>query len=138
MKFRIACLMFALAASVALVGCDTTKAPGAGEPEMLSDARYPQVAALEGLTDYLSVDKPIVTAAEGNKPMTVVVPVRLRSDQQVNAQYRFMFLGENGAPIGTQPEWQFEKLPARTQVFLAGASLDPAAVDWRLEIRPAR
>lgn len=136
MKLATACLAAALLATSLMVGCDTTRPPGAATPDPLSAAAYPQIAALGRLDDYLSFDKPVVTTAP-ESPMTVVTPVRLRSDEEVSAQYRYIFFDKSGAPLRQQAEWRFITLPSRSQVFLRGTSFEPAA-DWRLEIRPAR
>lgn len=118
-------------------GCDTVKAPGAATPDPVSAAAYPQVTALEGLGDYVSMDKPIVTQ-DGKRPLLVVVPVRLRSDREVNAQYRFRFFDDRGRPVHPEMEWRYQVLPARAQIFLEASAPDLSATQWRLDIRPAR
>ena len=120
-----------------LTACDTTKAPGAAGPDPLPEAAYPQVAALEGLGDYLSSGKPVIRHGNDQTPMSVEVPVRLRSDQSVSAQYRFIFFDERDTPLRPIMQWRFVPLPPRSQVYLHGQATHPAAVDWRLEIRPA-
>lgn len=136
---RIATPLLALALALA-AGCrgpNTAQAPDPATPDPVSAAAYPQIVALEDLGDYVSTDRPIVTRAPG-QPLSVVVPVRLRSDREVSAQYRFIFFDDAGRPTRQQQEWRFTTLPARSQIFLEGAALDPQAQDWRLEIRPAR
>ena len=120
-----------------LAACDTTKAPGAAGPDPLPESAYPQVAALEGLGDYISSSKPVVRYGSDQAPMSVEVPVRLRSDKSVSAQYRFIFFDDRGTPLRPVMAWRFETLPPRSQVYLRGQATDPAAVAWRLEIRPA-
>lgn len=126
-----------MAAVLALAACDTTRAPGAAGPDPLPEGAYPQVAALEGFGRYMSSSPPVIDRGDDQTPMKVEVPVRLRSDQQRSAQYRFIFFDDRGAPLRPIMQWRFETLPPRSQVYLRGQATDPAAVDWRLEIRPA-
>ena len=41
-------------------------------------------------------------------------------------------------PLNENPDWRFLKLPSRNQRFLSGFAREQSAVDWRLEIRPAK
>ncbi len=119
-----------------LGACDAVKAPGAAKPDPLPSAAYPQIVAAEGLSDYIVYDTPKVSTT---KPMEVTVPVRgLTDNQEVNLQYRFSFFDQNGVPLNENPDWRFIKLPSRNQRFLNGFAREQSAVDWRLEIRPAR
>ncbi len=56
----------------------------------------------------------------------------------MNAQYRFIFLDANGVSVGEPMDWRFMVLPPRLQVFMEGVATDSRAVDWRLEVRPAK
>lgn len=121
---------------VAAAGCQSTAPPGAG-PDPVSAAAYPPVIAQRGLGKFLVAAKPVVTRSDSGA-MTVTVPVRIQRSRDVDAQYRFLFFDDAGRPLRPQMDWQYKTLPGRTQVFLEGTALDPAALDWRLEIRPAR
>lgn len=119
-----------------LVACDTVKAPGAAKPDPLPSAAYPQIVAAEGLSGFIAYDAPKVSVT---KPMEVTVPVRALTDNQdVNIQYRFSFFDQNGVPLNENPDWRYLKLPSRNQRFLSGFAREQSAVDWRLEIRPAK
>lgn len=120
-----------------LAGCDTTKAPGEAQADPLLRAMYPKVAALEGLEDYLVFSEPSVELGSG-RPLSVSVPIRARTDEQLNIQYRFEFFDRDGRPVQPAMDWRYLLLPGRAQRFLQGAALDTSAVDWRLEVRPAR
>ena len=126
-----------LVAGCLLPGCDTTKAPHAVTPDPLPEVQYPQIATEGDLGKFLSYGRPIVRNEPGT-PMAVTVPIRLRDNKAVNAQYRFTFLAEDGGPIGDARDWRFMVLPPRLQVFMEGQSDTLGAVDWRLEIRPAK
>lgn len=71
--------------------------------------------------------------------MAVVVPVRLAYDDPNGyyIQYKFTFLDQYGKPIAAQTEWRMEQLTPRVEKILTGTALD-AAMDWRLEIKPAK
>ena len=120
-----------------LAGCDTTKAPGAAGPDPLPATAYPKVAALEGLGDYLYSGKPVVDHGDGDAPLEVTVPLRLASDKAVRAQYRFIFFDEKGEPLRPRMNWRYQGLQPRAETFVSASATDPAAVDWRLEVRPA-
>ena len=125
-----------LATPILLGACDPVKAPGAAKADPLPSAAYPQIVAAEGLSGYIAYDAPKVSAT---KPMEVTVPVRALTDNQdLNIQYRFSFFDENGVPLNDNPDWRFLKLPSRNQRFLSGFAREQSAVDWRLEIRPAK
>lgn len=121
-----------------LAGCDTVRAPGAAGPDPISDAAYPQVVALEGLGRYLSSSEPAIEGGDGERPMHVAVPVRLRSNRNIAVQYRFTFFDENRVPLQPRQSWRYKELMPRAQEPFEGTATDLAAADWRLEIRPAR
>ena len=135
---RLTPLAVLFTAAFALTACNTiSKPPHAVKPDTVSEARYPQIATEGNLGNHLSYAKPIVRM-DGQTPMRVTVPIRLRDDKPVNAQYRFTFLAADGAPVGPPMDWRFMVLPPRLQVFMEGSAASPQAVDWRLEIRPAK
>ena len=119
-------------------GCDTVRAPGAAGPDPISDAAYPQVVALEGLGRYLSSSEPALEGGDGEKPMHVAVPVRLRSDREIAVQYRFTFFDENRVPLQPRQGWRYKEMMPRAQEPFEGTATSMEARDWRLEIRPAR
>ena len=81
-----------LAVPLALTACSTIdKPPHAVKPDNVSGVRYPQIATEGNLGNHLSYAKPIVRS-DGQTPMSVTVPIRLRDNQSANAQYRFTFL----------------------------------------------
>jgi len=135
--------MFALIPSLLVVfvitGCSQVvdEPPHAVKPDNVSEAQYPQIATEGNLANHLSYAKPIVRD-DGPTPIRVTVPIRLRDNKPVNAQYRFTFLGADGAPADQPMDWRFMVLPPRLQVFMEGSALSNEAVDWRLEIRPAK
>lgn len=122
---------------IGLSGCgDARKPPGRAERDVLHEDLYPQVAATEGLDEYLVVSR--VTKSD-TEPLQVTVGMRnLTNDDEHYVEYRFFFFDENGKPLQNNPDWHYFTVPARTEFFLTGTALDRGATDWRLEIRPAR
>lgn len=109
---------------------------GLGEQTDNGRREYPQVTVEYGLRNYISIGEP---AVEKGEVLKVTVPTRLLAnrDDQSRIQYRFMFFKENGTPLRDQPDWRYQLLDAKQQVFLSATSTDTAA-DWRLEIRSNR
>jgi len=134
---RLTLLAGLIAIAGTLPACNTVKAPHAAKPDPISEVMYPQIATQGNLGNVLSYAKPIVREQPG-APMAVTVPIRLRDDKPVNAQYRYTFLGADGGPVGGTQDWRFMVLPPRLQVFMEGLADSQEAVDWRLEIRPAQ
>lgn len=114
-----------------------SKPPRAGRSDPLMTENYPRIVAEQGLDKYLYFSAPTTIRTAG-QPLSVSVPVRLGRDDEFNVQYRFEFFDAAGQPLQTEPQWKYERLPARTQVFLEGAALDNTAQSWRLIVRPAR
>lgn len=129
-------LALALGLVLAAAACQST-APPAADPDPVSEAAYPPVVAQGDLHDKLVYAKATVERTASGA-MRVNVPVRSLLQKDVRAQYRFVFLDDRGQPVRPEMDWQYKQLPSRTQVFLEGVAMQPDAVDWRLEVRPAR
>lgn len=130
-----AALLFAM---LPLAACDTTKAPGEGRADPILRENYPRIVALQDLDRYLAFSPADVQDAGGTKPLSISVPVRVKSDEDFHVQYRYEFFDKSGRPIRPEMEWRYLKMPARAQVFMEGAALDTHATDWRLVVRPSR
>ncbi len=135
----------ATAVSIFLVvasACDSTPnpgGPGSAQVDPLPGEQYPKIEAAEGLSRYLAFSGLKEYHATDTKPMWLTVAVRaMTQHQELNIQYRFFFFDKDNVPLKTEPDWQFARLPSRSQVFLQGHAMDRNAVDWRLQIRPAR
>ena len=119
-----------------LPACDTVRAPGSSTADRLPAAAYPQIVVQRDIEQYIVNGTPKVERAN---IMRVTVPIRLITDHDdMNVQYRFLFLNKDNVPIGEEPGWRWMALSSRNQVFLQGNATDAGAQDWRLEIRPAR
>jgi uncharacterized protein YcfL len=133
---RLNLLAALIAVPCLFAGCNTMP-PTAVKPDPLPLVSYPQIATEGTLGDHMFYTRPIVRMEPGT-PMKVTVPLRLRDDKPVNAQYRFTFMDADGAPLSPPMDWRFMVLPPRLQVFMEGTAMSGAARDWRLEVRPAK
>lgn len=145
MKPRIAhptiLAVMAPAAGLLLGACasDPAKHPGSAQVDPLPGDQYPKIAALEGLSKWISVSGFDVEPAAPTRPIQITTAVRAMTDgPELNVQYRYVYFDNRSSPINPNPDWQYVRLPSRAQVFLRGSAMDTSAVDWRLEIRPAR
>ena len=127
-----------LAGTALAAGCnDPVKAPGAVGGDPLASSQYAKIAALEGLSPYIVMGTP--PRVETGPPMRVTCALRAATDyEELSVQYRYFFFNAAGVPLNPNPDWQYFRMPSRTESFFSGNALDKTAVDWRLEVRPAR
>jgi hypothetical protein len=117
-------------------GCHNNSSPGSVHADPLDPALYPKIAALQGLAPYLVMATP--PRVDQGPPMHVTCAIRAKTEyEEMNVQYRYIFFDASGRPLRDNPDWQFLRMPSRTETFFTGTALDHAS-DWRLEIRPAR
>ena len=120
-------------------GCRSTDtSPPGAYSDPVARANYPRVVMLDDLQQWVVVSEPIVTKGE-NTPLRVSVPLRaLTRYEELNVQYRFSFFDEVGRPIEPAPSWTYLRLPSKAQRIVEANALDQRAMDWRIEVRPAR
>ena len=135
-------LTVVLAMTALSTGChkkDLVLAPGSPGRDMLPANQYPQIEAAQGLGPYLVVSGVDVQDATDTAPMHIVIAMRAATRyEELNVQYRFIFFDDHSRPLLAEPAWRFKRLPSRSQIFLEDTAFDTTAVDWRLQIRPAR
>ncbi len=127
-----------------LIGCDSSKAPRTPAGDPLSSSGYPKVQVIgpqnmwpgERLDSWLFISSPIVTPGTERSMMQVEYPVRSKAVKNIHVQYQFEFFDASGRKLG-ESGWHFVTLPPRTDTRMNGTALDPAAVDWRLNIKSA-
>jgi len=120
-------------------GCQTTDtSPPGAYADPVSRANYPRVVMLDDLVPWVVVSEPIVTKSV-DVPLRVSVPLRaVTKSEELNVQYQFTFFDEVGRPIEPTPSWTYLRLPSKAQRIIEANALDQRAVDWRVEVRPAR
>ncbi len=130
-----------IALALVLGGCaaaDHAKAPPGPLRDPLPPQAYPEIVPTGGLARWLYFDNPIVTPGTDDRPMQVSVPVRMVYNEPREIQYCFQFFGADGRPLDSRKEWHWKHVEPRIRFFLEGNALQPEAVEWNLEIRPAR
>ena len=125
---------------LAACASDPMKLPPGGRADLLPIKDYPQIVATRGLDQWLAFSPAYVDPSTDLSPLRVTVPVRSLYDKgQLRIQYRFEFFDERGLPVGPAPGYRFAVLEPRIQNnYLEGNAMETTAVDWRLEVRPAR
>ena len=133
-RIRSVCVATACVASLVLLPCcsQSLRSP---EPDPLDMDEYPQVVATENLHRVIVISD---VAKGESRPLNLTLAIRNVDDDERSIQYRFFFLDLNNVPEVLDPDWHYLRLPALTGVFIQGNAMDTRAVDWRLEIRPAR
>ncbi len=135
---RMSMMTVATGALLLAGGCRTSTLPPGAQRDPLPRENYPRVVVLDDLQRWVVVDAPIVTKSERD-PLRVTVPVRAVTDhEELNVQYRFAFFDADGRPMDPEPSWRYERLPSKAQRMIEANALDQRAVDWRVDIRPAR
>lgn len=136
LRIAVAGAVLALCASCS---SNTSRPAGAAQLDPVPSGEYPKVEAAEGLSRFIVVSGVEETPRTARTPMSVVVAIRSQTEyQEIEAQYRFFFFDEKNRPLQTEPDWRRIRLPSRSQVFLEGGAMETRAIDWRLQIRPAR
>lgn len=122
-----------------LAGCNNPELPPPGvKQDKLPEGAYPSKVAIEGLDKVIVARDAIVQAATEATPMRVTVPIRSTGNVIHYIQYRFEFLDREGRPVRSNQGWRFMSLEPKIEAFVDAGALDTDAVDWRLQIRPAR
>jgi uncharacterized protein YcfL len=128
-------LVFVLSAAAMLIGCDATPIPAPGDP--YSGGNYPQINLMQDIKGDVVADGPIVTIGP-TAPMSVQVPLRNTTHDDLNIQYRFVFFDAAHRELLPDTGWQRLTLPSSAQRMATGSALDMNAADWRLDIQAAR
>jgi uncharacterized protein YcfL len=123
---------------LAIAGCDSTGRPPSGRNDPLPPGQYTRINALDTLDKWLFFGQPIVTEGDPENPLLVEVPVRNRSNETINIQYSFEFYDRQGRLLTRNPSWRYMTLAPKIENRFAGTGTDPAAVDWRLNVRSAK
>lgn len=137
-------LVAGLIGCAGLAGCQAPyPRPTYGAQEDPQAAKnYPRVALVDDdnlLQKSLVVDSGgiVVTGPDGNVPMAVAVPLRSIVNNRMRLQYQFYWRDANGVEL-RQSGWKRFEVEPGMQFQAKGSAATLDAVDWRLEVRPAR
>jgi uncharacterized protein YcfL len=132
-------LLSMMATTMMLVACqaDRSPSPGLGDPYP-APMNDPQITVVSPeLRPWLGFH-PAVVIRDGERPMSVEVPVRNLSNRQYLIDFRILFYDENNSEITPVQGWQMAVLEPKQTVRLKRSALDLDAVNYRLEVRWAR
>jgi uncharacterized protein YcfL len=79
--------------------------------------------------------QPAVITRDGERPLTVQVPVRNLTERVYKIEYRYLFFDEHGRQIDPVMGWSFVSLYPKEVSRLQAAALGMDARDYRLEVR---
>ena len=128
----IACLGLCLAV---FAGCKNTDPVTPGQDTVL---QYPNVVLDPALDDMLVRTQPITRPPTADQPVRIAVPVRSIVDHPLNLQYRVLYFDPFGKQTNDYPVWKDVRIMGRTRTVINDNAIDLDAVDWNIEIRPAR
>ena len=136
--FRAACIL-ACTAWLSLAGCQADTSPGAGRGDTYpAPHNDPQITVLDPVLREWIAFQPAVITRDGERPMTVQVPVRNLTERVYKIEYRYLFMDEHGRQIQPEMGWRFVSLDPKQVARLEGAALGMDAKDYRLEVRWSR
>jgi len=118
-----------------LVGCKSTDPVVPGEDTVNP---YPNVVLDPKLEDKLVSSEPTIRMPTQTEPLRISVPVRSITQHPLNLQYRVIYFGDFGKQTNDYPVWKDFRVMGRTRYVISDNAIDLDAVDWNIEIRPAR
>jgi uncharacterized protein YcfL len=137
-KFQLPLL--AVIAMVAFAGgCKTNTAPspGMGDPYP-APMNDPQISVLSPELQRWLVFQPAIITKDGQRPMTVEVPVRNTTYNQYLIEYRILFYDRHGRELSPVMGWEFASLDPKQVVRLKRSAMTTEAETYRMEVRWSR
>lgn len=135
----LSCALIVAALSMWLAGCKTDTAPSAGMgdpyPAPMND---PQISVLAtDLRPHL-VFQPAIITKDGQRPMTVEVPMRNTTYNKYLLEYRILFYDSSGRELSPVMGWEFVPVDPKQVVRLKRSATSVEADNYRLEVRWSR
>jgi hypothetical protein len=116
---------------------DIAPSPGMGDP-YVAPLNDPQISILSPeLRPYLGFHPAIVTK-DGERPMSVEIPVRNLTYNKYLLEYRILFYDENGRELSPVMGWEFVPMDPKQIVRMKRSAMGVEAADYRLEVRWSR
>jgi uncharacterized protein YcfL len=124
---------------VVSTGCKTDTAPSAGMgdpyPAPMND---PQISMLSPELREHIVFQPAIITKDGQRAMTVEVPMRNTTYNKYLLEYRYLFYDASGRELGPVMGWKFTPLDPKQVVRLKESAPAVEADNYRLEVRWSR
>lgn len=118
----------------AMATCNTD--PVTPGPDPVID--YPNIVLDPALEDKLVKARPNTQPPTRDQPMRISVPVRSVTQHPLNLQYRVLYFDAFGKQTNDYPVWKDMRLMGRARHVINDNAVDLDAVEWNIEIRPAR
>jgi uncharacterized protein YcfL len=135
----LSCALVAGVMCAGLAGCKTDTAPSAGMgdpyPAPMND---PQISVLSPELREHIVFQPAIITKDGQRPMTVEIPMRNTTYRKYLLEYRILFYDVNGRELGPAMGWEFLPLEPKQVVRLKRSAMTNEADNYRLEVRWSR
>ena len=129
-------LMFpALLVGLALVGCNSVKAPIEGRQDPYAPSQV--MFASKDLKNHTAVDAPRVGRDESGGILYVTLPIRAATNMQLYVDYRASFFDRNGQLIN-QTTWFNKTLAPNVPDQITVNSMSPRAADFQIDLRYAK
>lgn len=127
------------ALALALPGCKADTSPPAGYGDFVpAPDNDPQISVLPPeLRPWLAFHAAFIDR-DGERPMSVQVPVRNLAARKYLVDYRILFYDDKGMELSPTMGWTMVPLEQKEIVRLKASALDARAVAYRLEIKWAR
>lgn len=128
--------LLALALLTPLAACKYE--PGQAEVDPLSVEAYPQITVSGSMVGQTFLSEPPIVTQTDQKPLQVTVPLRLKQEEELSVQYRFLFRNAAGVPLDLDPGWKYTVIRGREKTWMQGTAKDTSAKDWQLEVRESK
>jgi uncharacterized protein YcfL len=116
--------------AISLAGCTD---PIPAEQETL--AEYPQVHVDSYSLQNDIVVQPPIPSRVGAGQLRVDIPIRNKTDSDLNLDYKYYFTDKNGVQVEHDTSWQAIRIPRKGIDQIEFTSLTPAPADFRVELR---
>jgi hypothetical protein len=95
----------------------------------------PNVHAEPELAPLLNFDAPVVESEPG---VLLRVEITVRTAEDVDVRYRFIFVDGSDAPLESDPAWRRQQISPAAPSSFEATVISPDAASWSLEVRSAR
>jgi uncharacterized protein YcfL len=107
--------------------------PIAAQQDTLTE--YPQVHVDSYSLRNDVVIQPPVASRVGAGQLRVDIPIRNKTDGDLNLDYKYYFTDKNGVQVEHDTSWQAVRIPRKGIETIEFTSLTPAPADFRVELK---
>lgn len=123
-------------AVLGLIGCEASTGPIPGLPDEVVD--YPTVTMSQvTLQNAVAIQQPIVDRRDGFL-RKITLPLRSRSNEPLHVEWRILWYGGDGHPVGPEMTWRRMMLDPRQPHRITVTTMAANATDYNMQLRWAR